>query len=258
MKKKNGFIATSLIYTFFLVFAMLSILLLANYTHNRLLLRTFNTEIKGDLDTRGGSKLANFKNILNNTEFEIANDSWVVTGNAAYPTKGYVQNGLEFQHDTENLTAFDDNGSVTQNISRDLKPGHKYYLRMAVWNGQISLSDNNYVRLYNTVTNTIVPFNNLNLSELYSDWTVIGQIIVLPEGVSEQNWQLQIGIVRLSNGFLRIDEIILMDVTNACGEGELTPSLEWLNNQSNLPFFEDKYIINKYDYSYSVDNAIYS
>ena len=50
MKRKNGFFSMSLIYSVFLVFAMLSAILLANYAHNRLLVKDYNVDIKGALD----------------------------------------------------------------------------------------------------------------------------------------------------------------------------------------------------------------
>ncbi len=42
--KKNGFIATSILYTFFLVFLSLFVALIANYLHNRMLKLTKNQE----------------------------------------------------------------------------------------------------------------------------------------------------------------------------------------------------------------------
>lgn len=46
MKKKNGFIAISLIYSFFLCFIMIMMGLLANYTHSKLILDKINTPLE--------------------------------------------------------------------------------------------------------------------------------------------------------------------------------------------------------------------
>lgn len=79
MKSKNGFFATSIIYSFFLVFALISALLLSNYAHNRLLVRDFNAEIKNDLNARGNNKLANLKNLLQDSDFESGTNNYFIT-----------------------------------------------------------------------------------------------------------------------------------------------------------------------------------
>lgn len=49
MREKNGFIATSILYSFFLVFITLFVSLIANYMHNQILIKTMNEEVKKDL-----------------------------------------------------------------------------------------------------------------------------------------------------------------------------------------------------------------
>lgn len=58
--KKNGFIATSLLYSFFLIFCALLLTLVASYAHNRLLLNNIinNTKLElSDINNRSASKL---------------------------------------------------------------------------------------------------------------------------------------------------------------------------------------------------------
>lgn len=50
MKKKNGFIATSLIYSFFLVFITLFLTIIADYLQNKVLLNTIESDIKKDIN----------------------------------------------------------------------------------------------------------------------------------------------------------------------------------------------------------------
>lgn len=50
MKRKNGFIATSLIYSFFLVFITLFLTIIADYLQNKVLLNTIENDIKQDLN----------------------------------------------------------------------------------------------------------------------------------------------------------------------------------------------------------------
>lgn len=50
MKKKNGFIATSLIYSFFLVFITLFLTIIADYLQNKVLLNTIESDIKEEIN----------------------------------------------------------------------------------------------------------------------------------------------------------------------------------------------------------------
>ena len=47
--KRNGFIATSILYSFFLVFITLFVSLVANYIHNQVLIRRQNEEARAKL-----------------------------------------------------------------------------------------------------------------------------------------------------------------------------------------------------------------
>lgn len=70
MKKKNGFISMSLVYSFFVVFIAISISLLSVYTTNLSLVRNINREIKDDLITRGNDSLIVFYNLIPDGSFE--------------------------------------------------------------------------------------------------------------------------------------------------------------------------------------------
>lgn len=54
--KKNGFIATSLIYSFFLIFITLFLSVIADYLQNKVLLDTIEKGIKDDINTTMGIK----------------------------------------------------------------------------------------------------------------------------------------------------------------------------------------------------------
>lgn len=45
MKQKNGFMATSLLYAFFILFVALMMGIIANYAHNRILIKNANEEV---------------------------------------------------------------------------------------------------------------------------------------------------------------------------------------------------------------------
>lgn len=84
MKKKNGFIATSVMFSFFLVFTMLSLLVLASYAHYRLLMNELNGEILNDLNENVISKkYVYLDNCIEDNTFEsIMTD----INDSSYPT----------------------------------------------------------------------------------------------------------------------------------------------------------------------------
>ena len=57
MPKKNGFIAISIIYSFFLCFIMLMMGMLANYTHSKLILRKTNEPLIFEQDNHLTAKI---------------------------------------------------------------------------------------------------------------------------------------------------------------------------------------------------------
>lgn len=73
MKRKNGFIATSLIYSFFLVFITLFLTIIADYLQNKVLLNTIENDIKEDLN--GTKNIADF-NTGDIIVFQFTNDSY--------------------------------------------------------------------------------------------------------------------------------------------------------------------------------------
>ena len=73
MKKKNGFIATSLIYSFFLVFITQFLTIIADYLQNKVLLNTIENDIKEDLN--GTKNIADF-NTGDIIVFQFTNDSY--------------------------------------------------------------------------------------------------------------------------------------------------------------------------------------
>ena len=70
---KNGFIATSLIYSFFLIFLAIIANILFSYAHNRILLNNINEGILDDLnesikkfDTKYNNNSSNLFDMINN------------------------------------------------------------------------------------------------------------------------------------------------------------------------------------------------
>ena len=59
--KKNGFVSTTLIYTFFIIFLTLMIFLLNSYSRNRYLLSTYRYDIKKSFNETNNATSSNSK-----------------------------------------------------------------------------------------------------------------------------------------------------------------------------------------------------
>ncbi len=51
MKKKNGFIAISVIYSFFIVFIAVILAILAEYSYNRMIIKKINEQILNEIQS---------------------------------------------------------------------------------------------------------------------------------------------------------------------------------------------------------------
>lgn len=77
MKKKNGFIATSIMFSFFLVFTALSMLVLASYAHFRVLINNLNGSILKDLnDNVISKKYTSLSNCITDGDFKSIKDDF--------------------------------------------------------------------------------------------------------------------------------------------------------------------------------------
>ena len=76
MKNKKGFIATSLMYSFFIVFALLALTILATYSHYRYLNNDLNMSILEELNHKISSKYARLYNFVEDGSFEDDSFNW--------------------------------------------------------------------------------------------------------------------------------------------------------------------------------------
>ena len=96
MKKKNGFISTSIIYSFFLVFVTLFLALILNYMHNQILLNKINEAAKNDIDKIKNARISNL-NIGDYVIFELKEDHSDVINEVPYILANkYDNNTYEF------------------------------------------------------------------------------------------------------------------------------------------------------------------
>ena len=97
MRRKNGFIATTLIYSFLLLFATLVIVIIGNYTYYRSTINAYNKGINDSLNNLIDTKYVTLTNLVNNSDFEDQEDrdSWSGIGaNAYYSGEETMGNGV--------------------------------------------------------------------------------------------------------------------------------------------------------------------
>lgn len=106
--KKDGFVSTALVYTFFVLFLMLMVFLINNYSSRRYLLYRQNNDIKEELYKLRGADIDLYIMIWNNTtkEYEY---SYYAPSNGTLDRKSYCKNGGTLNYE---------NGEITINAKR--------------------------------------------------------------------------------------------------------------------------------------------
>lgn len=90
MRNKNGFIATSILYTFFLVFLTLFVALIANYLHNRILLAKIDETSREKLSGINNTKVSD---LTIGTHIRFKSDDNLLNSNATWILADIVGSG---------------------------------------------------------------------------------------------------------------------------------------------------------------------
>ncbi len=154
MRKKNGFISMSIIYSFFTVFILVSTSLLLIYSNNLAIVKSVNKEIKEDLTTKGNKSLMVFQNLIADGSFEKVSENWKIRPDTPPPVfneqKYYGSYSLGF---VQNSTY-----SYVQSINTiDLIKDHYYYI------SRIYLAFNNIPS--SSLTFKLIPATNGDFSD---------------------------------------------------------------------------------------------
>ncbi len=127
MRKKNGFISMSIIYSFFTVFILVSTSLLLVYSNNLAIVKTVNREIKEELTTKGNNSLMIFKNLVQDGSFENPTANWTYDTSRGTPIyteqRYYGNNSLGLIKEDSNATTLVQS-SYTIRMIKD----HYYYV----------------------------------------------------------------------------------------------------------------------------------
>ena len=239
----KGFIATSLIYSFFLVFVAVMASILATYAHNRILVNNVNEGIVDDLNTTVSEKYLVIKNILQNSDFEESG-SWSLS-NAAItvvpdPIPDPLPEGFKIisYRGMKSLKINPGNSDIREE-NLTLEKDHYYYLRYYIFrNGPIGGTSRFTLEgpaTYDFNLSFITP-------AIYANWDLKSNIIpVLVAG----NYTLRNVNTGISGDFvdLNIDSLMLIDVTELVNvSGSVATAKDYLDT---FDYFEGAMSITK-------------
>ena len=235
MKNKSGFIATSLIYTFFLAFIAILTALLSNYIANKTILDRYNSDTQSKLNGGIGkislyvsyASVDGCKTITN----LVRNGNFSSVDGSNNLTNWSIQGGGNFQaadFGKRCVIKTGSSGNLSQPISVDAS--HKYYLRMEYY--QPSLGYTSDVFVSNTVSGDVIDRDRIISSSNSSEWVSTSKLVSL-SGAETLSYMIVGKENAYNSNRTYYTNIFLMDVTYAYRDAV---SLEWLDK--NIDYFD--------------------
>lgn len=235
MKNKSGFIATSLIYTFFLAFIAILTALLSNYIANKTILDRYNSDTQSKLNggigkislyvsyasVDGGKTITNLVHNGNFSSVDASNNltDWSVQGGGNFQAADFGKRCV---------IKTGSSGNLSQPISVDAS--HKYYLRMEYY--QPSLGYTSDVFVSNTVSGDVIDRDRIISSSNSSEWVSTSKLVSL-SGAETLSYMIVGKENAYNSNRTYYTNIFLMDVTYAYRDAV---SLEWLDK--NIDYFD--------------------
>ena len=235
MKNKSGFIATSLIYTFFLAFIAILTALLSNYIANKTILDRYNSDTQSKLNggigkislyvsyasVDGGKTITNLVRNGNFSSVDASNNltDWSVQGGGNFQAADFGKRCV---------IKTGSSGNLSQPISVDAS--HKYYLRMEYY--QPSLGYTSDVFVSNTVSGDVIDRDRIISSSNSSEWVSTSKLVSL-SGAETLSYMIVGKENAYNSNRTYYTNIFLMDVTYAYRDAV---SLEWLDK--NIDYFD--------------------
>ena len=243
----KGFIATSLIYSFFLVFIAITSALIGNYIANKTILDRYNEEIETDLNTSTHTvtvyaKNANIKdgiamtNIINNGQFSGGLNFWNVETTSGSPFTVSASDLIDGSHFVLKNISNSTTSRLTQKVN--LLANSKYYF-------SVSYSHSGNLPLYTYInTGNCSVFNNttcpaIEMSDNYESSIVLTKKSNMYSSTNSNN-NLDFILASDANGYrysdtARITNVSLINITASYGIGN-EPDMAWLDK--NLKWFD--------------------
>lgn len=235
MKNKSGFIATSLIYTFFLAFIAILTALLSNYIANKTILDRYNSDTQSKLNggigkislyvsyasVDGGKTITNLVRNGNFSSVDGSNNltDWSVQGGGNFQAADFGKRCV---------IKTGSSGNLSQPISVDAS--HKYYLRMEYYQPSIGYTSDVFVS--NTVSGDVIDRDRIISSSNSSEWVSTSKLVSL-SGAETLSYMIVGKESAYNSSRTYYTNIFLMDVTYAYRNAV---SLEWLDK--NIDYFD--------------------
>lgn len=235
MKNKSGFIATSLIYTFFLAFIAILTALLSNYIANKTILDRYNSDTQSKLNggigkislyvsyasVDGGKTITNLVRNGNFSSVDGSNNltNWSVQGGGNFQAADFGKRCV---------IKTGSSGNLSQPISVDAS--HKYYLRMEYYQPSIGYTSDVFVS--NTVSGDVIDRDRIISSSNSSEWVSTSKLVSL-SGAETLSYMIVGKENAYNSNRTYYTNIFLMDVTYAYRDAV---SLEWLDK--NIDYFD--------------------
>ena len=235
MKNESGFIATSLIYTFFLAFIAILTALLSNYIANKTILDRYNSDTQSKLNG-GIGKISLYVSYASVDEGKtitnlVRNGNFSSVDGGNNLTDWSVQGGGNFQaadFGKRCVIKTGSSGNLSQPISVDST--HKYYIRMEYYQPSIGYTSDVFVS--NTVSGDVIDRNRIISSSNSSEWVSTSKLVSL-SGAETLSYMIVGKQSTYNSNRTYYTNIFLMDVTYAYRDAV---SLEWLDK--NIDYFD--------------------
>ena len=235
MKNESGFIATSLIYTFFLAFIAILTALLSNYIANKTILDRYNSDTQSKLNggigkislyvsyasVDGGKTITNLVRNGNFSSVDGSNNlaDWSVQGGGNFQAADFGKRCV---------IKTGSSGNLSQPISVDST--HKYYIRMEYYQPSIGYTSDVFVS--NTVSGDVIDRDRIISSSNNDGWKSVSKIVDLT-GSETLSYMIVGKQSTYNTNRTYYTNIFLMDVTYAYRDAV---SLEWLDK--NIDYFD--------------------
>lgn len=258
MPKKNGFIATSIIYSFFVVFSLVTLTILANYAHYRILFNNLNGNILSDLNKLIANDYANLANLVSNGDFETT-DGWTLNNSKiSLVTQSDIENGslavsysglgsayLNDNFETNSSSSIMQDLNLINKVKLDNKK-HKFYVRFRLYrNGNVNSTDGNVCLQSSCFDNVLVKTNSEKKWSEDANWSV--KSYIMPITLSSELVSLNLNFYingATSNVRTYIDDVIVTDITGVY-EDETSDETMKAYLDTNLDYFSNTEAIAK-------------
>lgn len=262
MKNKNGFIATSLIYSFFLVFIAILTSLLGNFIANKTIEDRFNEEAINSLNNRTSTfyiymkgAIINgeraFANRIENSDFKYTDEIETETGTSTIRSHWIYTNIYEYDENIGMKINFDNKSTeenttkteytIDQDITNILEKGHKYYLAV----NYTSTLNNGFVHIKK---NNSDYFLNINLKSTEGNIERESSIFTIEEDLeANETYSIQIGIPKMESFTTEeefgVKNVLLIDLTEKYESN--VPRKDWLDK--HISYFSENIYYKNFD-----------